>query len=154
MPTTIIFAALSAFVIVIGGLISAFTARRPTRIASWASAYLVLAVGIIQLGIVSAWHGLGQPEVTAAWSALLIYNLGNLSVIVGTLLKKRARRSPQLVNLGGLLIALAMLLLLTTVRNAKLSWTLIGFLALVVVILVSMPIGLILSNKRLKEDKT
>lgn len=150
--TTTIFSALSILAIIAGGLISAFSAQRPTRFTSWVSAYLVLVVGVIQLSLVSLWHSLGQPEVAAVWLALLTFNLGNFSVIVGTLRKKKAGRHHGLVNLGGLLIALAMLLLLAAVRNAKMSWASAGFIILTVVILVSMPIGLMLSRKRLGEN--
>jgi hypothetical protein len=153
MATTIIFATLSVLAIIAGGLISAFSARRPTQFTAWVSAYLVLVVGIMQLGIVSLWHALGRPQVAVAWLALLIYNLGNLCVIIGTLLKKRAGRYPRPVDLGGLFLALAMLLLLMSVRHAKLSWALGGFAALVIIILVSMPIGLVLSNKRSRSKR-
>lgn len=148
MITVIIFSVLSVLSAVAGGMISAFTARKPTRQTAWTSAYLVLVVGIVQLGLVTAWHELGQPEGVTVLSALIVYNLGNASVIAGTLLKKRLSYYPVLVNLGGLLIALAMVLLLAAVRNSQASWTLAGFIALAALILVSMPVGLQLSSRR------
>jgi len=143
-----IFLIFSVLAIMGGGLISVFTARKPTRQTAWVSAYLVLVVGIIQLGLVSAWHKLGQPETGMMLAALIVYNFGNASIIAGTLLKKQLSYYLALVNLGGALIALAMALLLTAVRNSSVSWTLAGFIVLVVIILISMPIGLVLSSRR------
>lgn len=139
-----IFFTLSLLAITAGGVISAFTARKPSRLTSWVSAYLVLVVGIIQFGLVSLWNQLGQPGGTITLLAFIAYNLGNLAVVIGTILKRRA----ALVNLGGMLIALAMVLFLTIPWGTKLSWALIGWIALAVVILVSMPIGLVLSSLR------
>ena len=139
-----IFFTLSLLAITAGGVISAFTARKPSRLTSWVSAYLVLVVGIIQFGLVSLWNQLGQPGDTITLLAFIAYNLGNLAVVIGTILKRKA----ALVNLGGMLIALAMVLFLTIPWGTKLSWALIGWIALAVVILVSMPIGLVLSSLR------
>lgn len=147
---TAIFLPLSVLAIVAGGLISAFSARHPSRPAAWASAYLVLVVGIIQLGLIAAWQRLGQPEVAVVLVGLLAYNLGNSGVIIGTLLKMRLTYYRVLVNSGGSLIALAMVLLLMAVRKSLFSWMLVAFIILALVILVSMPIGLILSGKRHK----
>lgn len=148
---TIISSALSILAIVAGGLLSAFSARRPTRPIAWASAYLVLVVGIIQLGLITLWHRLGQPETTAVAVALIAYNLGNGTVIAGTMLKKRLRYYRVPVNSGGLFIGLAMIILLFAVRKSSASWALTEFIVLAVIILVSMPIGLLLSVKRHKE---
>lgn len=148
---TTVFSVLSILAIVLGGLISAFSARKPTRFTSWVSAYLVLVVGVIQLGLVTMWHQLGQPENAIALAAFLFYNLGNLGVITGTMSKKTLSYYPVLVNLGGILIALAMALLLLAIRSLSFSGALVVFVVLAVIILVSMPIGLVLSSKRHKE---
>lgn len=148
------FSALSVLAIVAGGVLSAFSARRPTRQTAWASAYLVLIVGIIQLGLVAIWRGLGHPGAVATACALLIYNLGSGGVIVGTLLKARLRHYRALVNLGGGLIAAAMVLLLLAVAKSRASLPLAEFIALVIVILVSMPVGLVLSGRRHKLVKS
>lgn len=149
--TVIIFSTLSVLAIVAGGLISAFSARKPTRATAWASAYLVLVVGIIQLGLISVWYRLTQPEATEVFVALLVYNLGNASVIAGTILKKRVEYYRILVNVGGALIGLAMVLLLVAVRGSQASWVLAEFIGLAAAILISMPIGLMLSAKKHKE---
>lgn len=145
---TLVPSALSLAAIIAGGVISAFTARHPTRPTSWVSAYLVLVVGVIQLGLVVAWQQLGHLETALAACAFISYNLGNIGVIVGTLLKQRARYYCVLVDIGGALLALAMILLLLAIRGLSTSPPLIGFISLVVIILVSMPIGLMLSHRR------
>jgi hypothetical protein len=147
----IIFSALSVAAIVSGALISAFSAREPTWSTAWVSAYLVLVVGIIQLGLITAWHKLGQPETAAVLVAMLAYNLGNAGVITGTLYKTRSRSYRGLVKLGGLFIAMAIALLLFAVRDSHFSWILIEFVGLLVIILISAPIGLVLSSRNHKK---
>src|SRR5690606_8487322 len=73
------FIALGAISIVAGGLVAAVTAVSPTRHATWAAAYLVLVVGVAQLGI-----GLGQamlaPKVPSSrliTAELLTWDVGN-----------------------------------------------------------------------------
>lgn len=143
-----IFLTLSVLAIVAGGLLSAFSARQPTRRASWASAYLVLVVGVIQYGIVVAWQHLHHPQTTLMILALCAYNLGSALVVTGTVLKARLPFYRMLVNSGGTAIGLSMALLLIAVRKAPASWTLAGLVVLAAIILVSMPIGLTLSAKR------
>lgn len=142
-----IFSALGILAIVGGGLLAAFSARRPTHLKAWLSAYLVLVAGITQFGLAIGWQRLGQPAVVPAVLAFCFFNLGNLGVITGTVLA-RLRRSGYLVNTGGGLLAIAMILLAWSVSSRHASWTLVWFLALVIIILVSMPIGLILSARR------
>jgi len=78
----------------------------------------------------------------------MIFNIGNGGVMAGTLLKQSLRHYRLLVNAGGVCIGLAMAMLLVVVRKTPASWGLAGFIALLVVILVSMPIGLTLSSRR------
>jgi|GEM_PF-1110129 len=144
----VVFSSISALAIVIGGLLSAFTARRPTRVTAWASAYLVLVAGSMQLGLVAAWQQLGRPEATLVLLALLAFNLGNIAVMIGTVRKRQLQYYRLLVDGGGVCIALAMALLLTAIRTVPVSGLLIAFIGLVVIILVSMPIGLMLSARR------
>jgi asparagine N-glycosylation enzyme membrane subunit Stt3 len=145
-----IFGAVSVAAVVAGGLLAAFSARRPSRLASWASAYLVLVVGAVQFGLVVGWKSLGSPDAELALAALSLYNLGNIGVLLGTVLKFRLTHYPVMVNFGGGLLALAMVLLVWVVRNAGTSWTFAWLLALVLAILIGMPTGLIMSARRKK----
>jgi hypothetical protein len=146
--TANIFSVLSILAIVAGGLISAFSARNPTRLTSWMSAYLVLVAGLVQFGLITIWAGLGSPSGGIMLMALLAYNLGNIGVLAGTMEKARAAYYVRLVDLGGILLALALILMLWAVRQSGFSWTMAEFVALVLIILISMPIGLVLSHRR------
>lgn len=142
-----VFHALAILAIISGGVISAFTARRPTRFAMWATAYLVLVVGVIQAGFVISWHSLMLP---ASWPAILafsLFNIGNGAVIYGRWLKGKKEAARYTVCLGGALIAISMVILGILSLSVPITWAHSGFLALVVVILVSMPIGLVLSAR-------
>lgn len=147
------FILLGVLAILAGGLISAFTASNPSRTSVWLSAYLVLVVGIIQLGLIDAWYRLGRPQVVVTLLAFILYNLGNASVISGTILKTKVKYSSLLVKFGGVLIGLAMAFLLYSIKHAHISWALVEFITLTLTILISMPIGLTLSSKRHKELK-
>ena len=143
-----LFLTLSILAIITGGTISAFTARKPTWSTAWVSAYLVLIVGVIQFALVDAWRQLGQPDGNTILIALLAFNLGNGGVIAGTLLKRQLKFYRWLVNAGGALIALAMALLLFATQRVVTTAAHIELIALTALILISMPIGLYLSNKR------
>lgn len=114
----------------------------------WMSAYLVIVVGIIQFGLAVGWQRLGAHGPLIAALAFAAYNLGNTGVILGRTYTGRSRYSYGLVRLGGLLLATAMILLLVTVRPVALSWTSVWFCTLIVIILVSMPVGVVLSRRR------
>lgn len=145
---TAIFGTIGILAITAGGTLSAFTARRPARLTSWMSAYLVLVAGLIQFGLAVGWQWLDTDPVPLATIAFVVFNLGNAAVIAGRALKSRSARALLLVQAGGALLAVAMALLAWSVRHAEASWTLAWFLALVIVILISMPIGLTLSARR------
>jgi hypothetical protein len=142
---------LSVFSIVAGGLISAFSARKPSRQTAWVSAYLVLVVGIVQLGLVTLWHRFGNPNPGTTTLALLIFNVGNVTVLYGTLRKRQLKYYRILVNAGGGLIALGMALLLFAVRSQHASLSLVEFIVLTAIILLSIPAGLFISYRRHRE---
>jgi hypothetical protein len=131
-----------------GGTIAAFRARRPTRFVMWLTAYLVLIEGLVQFGLATSWQ---QLNVSASWiviAAFLMYNFGNIAVIVGRALKSRLSQARWVTYLGGALLIIATLLLVWAARHATLSWWLVWFAILVVIILVSTPIGLVFSSRR------
>jgi hypothetical protein len=145
-----VFIAVSVAAVVAGGLLMAFSARRPNRLVSWASAYLVLIVGAVQFGLIISWGALGSPFVELALVALGLYNLGNLCILPGTVLKSRLTHYSKIVNAGGGLLALAMALLVWTIRDTEISWSFAWFMALVLIILIGMPTGLLMSAYRKK----
>lgn len=129
---------------VAGGLVAAITAAVPTEHGAWVAAYLVLVVGVAQIGI-----GIGQAVLasgTPSWRVVAtefgVYNGGNAAVILGTLLAL-----PPLVDVGGLLLVLALALLLVTTRGAEgPRWVRYLFRVLLLVLLISIPIGSLLSR--------
>jgi len=141
------FSALAIIAIITGGMLSAFSARTPSRFIMWATAYLVLVVGIVQLGLVFGWQLLELPHTLIGVSAFILFNLGNSAVLWGRWLKGRKESARIIVYIGGVLLAISMMLLGGAALSAHPSWALFPFLTLVVIVLVSMPIGLVLSTR-------
>jgi hypothetical protein len=135
--------------ILAGGLLAAFSAKKPTRQASWASAYLVLIVGLAQAII-----GVILYAVNAHVAAYMIvfafvtFNLGNAGVVIGTDGRYRNKSYRKLVDIGGALMVVSMLTLLVTVWGATFSWQLMTLYVVIAIILVTMPIGIVLSHRR------
>ena len=139
------FIALGAISIVAGGLVAAVTAISPTRHTTWAAAYLVLVVGVAQLGI-----GTGQallapkiPSRGLVMAELLTWDIGNAGVIAGTLMNRT-----DLVDLGGALLAISLVLFILGARGhtGRKRWLLYLYRLLITIVLVSIPIGLIISR--------
>lgn len=136
--------------VIAGGLVAAVA--RPLSLAegSWLAAFLVLVGGVAQgaFGMAQAALAPRPPSRIAFASELVAWNAGCAAVIAGTLL----RMSPM-VDAGGILLAVTLVLLLRQTRRASAGtvgsrWLLIGLRALVVVLLVSIPIGLVLAVLR------
>ncbi len=140
-------ASFGATAVVAGGIVAAATASAPSQPAAWASAYLVLVVGVVQVALAVGLGLLAVRPITGsmqAW-AFGLFNLGNAAVLVGTLLDGTGG-GVWIVDLGGVLLLAAMGLLLYYVRGARRSWLLALYVGVVGVIVVSMPIGLVLSR--------
>ena len=137
---------IGAICIIAGGLVSAVTASVPSQAAAWTVAYLVLVSGVAQLAL-----GLGQSALAAVPSWRLIglelatFNLGNLAVMVGTLV-----RMPLVVDVGGVLLLVALALFIWGVRgsSSRARVVLYGYRFVTLVLLVSIPIGLALAHIR------
>ena len=141
--------------IIAGGLVAAVAAPLDLYRGSWVSAYLVLVGGIAQLGLGWAPGWLGRPLGTQrAWWQLLAWNLGNAVVIVSTL-----ALWPLGVSLGSILLVIALALALLgwfgrrggedAVRVDGLGrLASILYLGLIVLLIVSIPVGILLANLR------
>ncbi len=138
-------AALVALVSVIaGGLLSAVTAHAPSQPAAWASAYLVLVCGVATGGL-AVGRGMlsgSQPSASRLGLELTLWVAGNGLVLGGTLL------SPAwLVEAGSVLMVIALGSVLAGVyRGGGNRLLRVLFMALVLVISVSIPVGLFLSH--------
>jgi hypothetical protein len=130
-----------------GGLLSAATALAPSEQAAWAVAYLVLVGGLAQAGL-----GAGQallaseaPPCGVVIAEVLAWNLGNAAVLAGELL----HRGP-VVDVGGALLAAALVLLIRSTRRAAVRrrWKPLAFRGLVLLLAVSIPVGLVVGELR------
>lgn len=143
------FTALGISCVVAGGLVAAATAPTPSTHGSWAAAYLVLVAGVAQVTL-----GWGQaalaPHVPARGRVVAqagTWNLGNAAVLAGTLTGVL-----PLVDAGGVVLVVSLALLADAVRGSALQgagprrWPLYGFRLLVIVLLVSIPTGLVLAR--------
>lgn len=132
--------------VIAGGLLSAVTAHAATQAASWASAYLVLVGGVATSGLAAGRGLLSREAPTPARLGieLGLWVAGNALVLIGTLL------SPAwFVEAGSVLLVLALASIASGVHKGT-GPALVRrlFLALVIVLLVSIPVGIALSHLR------
>lgn len=124
---------------------------RSHRAGTWSAAYLVLVCGVAQAGL-----GLGQALSTSRTPTIVIavqaigWNLGNAAVIAGTLTAYTA-----LVDVGGALLFVILILLargLTATGGRPADrmrrWFRYGYGLLILILLVSIPVGVILAHLR------
>lgn len=141
------FAVVGSISIVSGGVVSAATAASPSYSASWVVAYLVLVAGVAQLvlGIGQAQLAAKQPSRRVIAAEVIAFNLANVAVIAGTLLG-----IPVLVYIGAALLVIALAVFVWAVRGGLTHNTslLYGFRAMVVILIVSTPIGLVIAGAR------
>jgi len=143
------FAVAGAVCIVGGGLVAAMTALDPSEHGSWAAAYLVLVGGVAQIGL-AAGQAVFSPSVSARLVAaqLIGWNVGNVAVLGGTLLGLTA-----LTDAGGGLLVATLALFAHAVHagtapreTGRRRWPLRGYRLLVLIVLVSTPIGLVFAR--------
>ena len=140
--------------VVAGGLVAAAVAHDPSEKPVWASAYLVLVAGLAQLGLALGRALLAPRAPTSGAMArdFAVFALGNAGVVVGTLAD-----AVWVVDVGGALLVVALGLLVWGVRSGgeavadrpaawvvALLWL---YRVLVVVLLVSIPVGLVLARQ-------
>lgn len=141
--------AMGAGAVVLGGLVAAVTGPFGWEHGSWAAAYLVLVVGVAQYAMGRMRPARPRPD-RAGWAQVGAWNLGSLLVIGGTLVT-----TPLLVDLGSGLLVLALVLALRAAwpgqgaRRVR-SSALVGhaYRAMLLVLAVSIPVGMLLSHLR------
>jgi hypothetical protein len=136
--------------VVAGGLVGAASATAPSEHASWAAAYLVLVVGVAQIALGAGQAALSAraPSVRTVRIEAIGWNLANAAVIAGTL-----ANVPALVYAGGALLAIVLAGFVLVARDARpvfggRRWPAYVFRAIVVVLLISIPVGLVLATVR------
>ncbi|MEO7350129.1 MAG: hypothetical protein ABIW32_09790 [Terrimesophilobacter sp.] len=138
------FLAVGVSAIILGGLFSAATARLASYHSAWFVAYLVLVVGVAQVGL-----GLGQGRlatkpltVAVLFAELLLFNIGNAGVVLGSLTAE-----PLWVNIGSAILLVSLTIFAWMVwparRRGALLW---GFWALLLLLFVSVFVGLFFAN--------
>lgn len=131
--------------VVAGGLLAAATASVTTRELAWLTAYLVLVAGVaaVALGLGQAYLSAAAPSVRLVYAELVVFYLANALVVVGTLADRQA-----LTDLGGVLLVIALAGFVYGARGATGSrpWRLHAYRAVVLILLVSIPIGLVLGR--------
>lgn len=144
-PSAPLFAA-GAVSIIAGGLAAAVAGPTGWERGSWVAAFLVLVTGVAQIGI-----GVAQVELTAipptaraVAVASVLWNAGCLTVIAGTLVSNPVAvatgSAPLVATLGMSVVAVR-----AAVTHQRLA---VAYRALIIVLLVSIPIGVGLSWAR------
>lgn len=134
--------------IIAGGLLAAATAYVTTQQTAWATAYIVLVGGVAQIGLGAgvAWLSPHAGARLAHW-AFAGWNLGNAGVLAGQL-----AAVVVLTDIGTAFLVATLVLVLIAVRGRHAADTpahpgvLFAFRALVVLLAVSMPVGVVLAH--------
>ncbi|MGF3057130.1 hypothetical protein [Microbacterium sp. YY-01] len=147
--STVALAAMGVVAVIAGGLVAAVTDPLEVYRGSWMAAYLVLVVGVAQVSMaIARWlWPTERSTITLGWAQLVLWNSGNATIIAGTLLA-----SPCAVIAGSVLLvaAVAIALMVTRWRRQRgiRGLWLFVFRAFMVVLVVSIPVGVILSTLR------
>jgi hypothetical protein len=146
--------AIGALGVIVGGLVAAATAPSASEHGSWASAYLVLVVGVAQIALAAGQAALSThpPTRWVVVAEAACWNIANSLVIAGTIADVNA-----IVYVGGAMLVVALATFGYGVRGARpvggqtsqrIRWLVYGFRAVVIVLLVSIPTGLVLATVR------
>lgn len=133
---------MGALAVILGGLVAAATGPMDWARGSWAAAYLVLVVGVAQY-VMGRLRAVDTGEDRAGWVQLAGWNLGSVLVIGGTLITM-----PLLVDLGSVLLVVALVLALRARAGGVPPAALLAYRAMLIVLAVSIPIGIVLSHLR------
>jgi hypothetical protein len=139
------FVGVGAACVIAGGCVSAVGGLAPSAPAAWAAAYLVLVAGVAQvaLGAGQAWLAPRAPSRTWCAAELALWNAGNAAVLAGALLSVGV-----VVDAGGALLVAGLVLLVRGSWGAargRRRWLLHVFRGLMLLLLVSIPVGLVLA---------
>lgn len=141
--------------ILLGGLVAAVTGPLDWRRGSWLAAYMVLVCGVAQyvMGRAPSWFD--RPTgARLGWTQLIGWNVGNAVVMGGTL-----AGLPNLVDVGGVILFVILIdMLRDAVRRPASTadgpasritfWGWWAYRALLVLLVVSIPVGLVLAHMR------
>ncbi len=133
--------------IVAGGLVAAVTGPADWEQGAWVAAFLVLVAGVAQVGFAAGQAGLAPtaPTVSFVAAEVVSWNVACITIIAGTLIS-----SPVAVTIGSALLVAALGMAAFAVSGSDGSHRLVLWLyrVLLVVLLVSIPVGIALSWAR------
>ncbi|MGO4187936.1 hypothetical protein [Pseudarthrobacter sp. TAF60_1] len=131
--------------IVLGGLVAAVTGPLHFDRGSWLAAYLVLVCGVAQCAIGRQRLVLGAAQLPVArqWVLFYCWNVGNALVVTGALVS-----IPVITDAGGLLLAAGLVLAVAGTRQPRRPAAAVLVRAFYLVLLVSIPVGLVLAHLR------
>lgn len=132
--------------IVAGGLAAAVTGPTEWDHGSWVAAFLVLVMGVAQIGLGAGQSQLAPVAPSVGFAAVegALWNGGCLAVVAGTLLS-----NPVAVSIGSGLLVAALGVSTFAVRGiGGQPLLLLLYRALLIVLLVSIPIGTALAWTR------
>lgn len=137
--------AIGAASVIGGGLVAAVASPLQLEKGSWIAAYLVLITGVAQLVLAQQQHLLhpGHDQSRAEWFTLGFWVVGNTAVIVGSL-----QSSPFVVDAGGVLLFLAVLLAWIRTRGTQNRVLGVALRIIYFIVIVSIPVGLVLAHLR------
>lgn len=142
-PDLVPFAIIGCVAMIAGGLVAAVSRPLSFGHGLWVSAYLVLVVGVAQVGLGAGQVALTSQPVDAGRvrAELVSYQASALLVVVGTLLG-----SPATVTAGGVLLlgSLVLFMLTATTAGRRSRWR-VPYLGLLGLLILSIPVGLTLS---------
>jgi len=128
-------------------MLSAFSARQPNTFAMWASAYLVLVAGVVQIFLSLASERLASG-IKSSYIAFGLFTIGNTLVIAGSAIKyaKLGWNMPVTV-IGSALLVVSLALLGWIFRKAKWSPLKICVYTVLIGLIVSVLVGLVLAQQ-------
>ena len=138
----LVMAAVGGLAIVVGGLVAAVTGPLALAKGSWLAAYLVLVVGVGQVALGAA-RILGPRGTRHGWVLFAMWLFGNVHVMVGTL-----RRESWMVDVGGVACVVALVFALLHSRHLPNGLVVWAYRGLLLLMLLSVPVGLMLSHLR------
>ena len=148
-PSARPFVVVGAAAVAAGGAVAAVTRPTGFELGPWLAAFLVLVGGVAQiaLGAGQAWVADRLPDTGTVRAELTIWNIGLAATMAGSLLP-----APLLTALGAVAVLIALALFLSATRphhDAAAAvaprWARILYPLGIVVLLISTPIGLVLS---------
>lgn len=144
------FVAIGMVAVIAGGTLSAFTAKQPTTFAMWASAYLVLVMGVVQAGFgVMLARMVREVSRKLLYAALVLFNVGSLGVIASSAMKYGLLPGNRVlvISIGSALLLAGLAIFGYLARSAEQSKVKLLFYITLVGIAICVPIGILLAQR-------